>query len=114
METEAWLLAEHTHFARLHPQLSPDLIARELGFDPRNDDMQLREVPSKDLQDAYFLVQLVYDKSQARVERTLDHLDLELICSTPCTKSEDLGRLVKGVEDFFAPGDGRSQSRDDV
>jgi len=109
METEAGFLAEHTHFARLDARLSPDLIARELGFDPRNDDMQLREVPSRDLQDAYFLVTLLYDKSRACVERTLDRLDLELVCSTLCTKSEDLGRLVQRVEDFFAPRGNPSQ-----
>jgi hypothetical protein len=110
MEIEAWFLAEHTHLARVHAELSPDVIARELGFDPRNDDVQLREVPSRDLRDAYLLVKLFYDKSRACVERTLECLDLELVCSTLCTKSEDLGRLVQRVEDFFAHGDKPSES----
>ncbi len=41
MEIETWFITEHTHFQKLHPALTPDLIKTQLGFDPRTDDIQL-------------------------------------------------------------------------
>jgi len=102
MEIEAWFLAEDTHFARLHRDLSADRVASELEFNPRTDDMQLRDRPSRDLADAYFLVQVIYDKSRERVSRTLDCLDFEAVSTTLCAKFPDLEALVGGVVEFLS------------
>ena len=37
METEAWFLAEHSHFPRIHDSLTIERIQQEFGFDPVND-----------------------------------------------------------------------------
>lgn len=79
MEIEAWFLAEYSHFARIHAALTPERVNEELGFDPVNEDTQIRERPSKDLEDIYFLETVIYDKSRARVERTVDSLDFTVI-----------------------------------
>jgi hypothetical protein len=45
MTIEAWFLAEHTHFPKIDPRLTPALIHAELGFDPSAHDMRLRDRP---------------------------------------------------------------------
>ena len=46
MEIEAWFMAEHTHFQRIHTALTIDRIKAELTFDPSQDNMELRDHPS--------------------------------------------------------------------
>lgn len=101
MEAEAWFLAEYSHFPRIQANLTIDRIQRELGFDPVNDDMQLRHRPSKDLENIYFLETVNYHKTRADVECTVDCLDLAIIQHQIATKIHDLGDLVKQLRTFF-------------
>lgn len=66
MEVEAWFLAEYSHFERVHPELTPDLILRELGFDPREFNPSDRENPAADLEQTYLLKGVVYDKFEVK------------------------------------------------
>lgn len=62
MEIEAWFLAEHSHFERVHDTISIANIANTLGFNPAVDDMTARNTPAQDLNACYGLVGLFYEK----------------------------------------------------
>lgn len=101
MEIEAWFLAEHTHFNQIRQDLTMDLICTKLGFDPSVDDMQNREHPANDLENAYFLVLLNYHKTRAHVERTVDAIDFPSITTDVANKFRDLERLIELIRSFF-------------
>jgi len=102
MEAEAWFLAEHSHFSRIHASLTIERIQQEFGFDPVNDDMQLRDHPSKDLEDIYFLETINYHKTRQHVERTVNSLDFSIVQNELATRIDDLENLVRLVHTFFA------------
>lgn len=104
MEIEAWFLAEYSHFPRIHASLTIDRIKQECGFDPVNDDMQLRERPSKDLEDVYFLETINYHKTRAHVERTVNSLDFSVVQNELATRIDDLGTFVALLQSFFGAG----------
>lgn len=79
MEVESWFIAEHTHFARLHSDLTPELIAERIGFDPARDDPESLDRPSVELHRMYSLVGLAYSKTHAEVQQTVAALDYEAI-----------------------------------
>jgi hypothetical protein len=102
MEIESWFLSEFTHFQRLDPTLTPAAIRHALGFDPTAEDMQLRRRPSADLNDAYHLVGLAYQKSGRHIQRTVDiidysHLYLGMSCRLP-----DLDALNAALDQFLS------------
>jgi hypothetical protein len=76
MEIEAWFLAEHTHFPRIHESLTCELIQATLGFNPELQDMQDRDEPVSDLNNVYSIAGMRYRKNRQRVERTVNALDL--------------------------------------
>lgn len=102
MEAEAWFLAEHTHFSRIHASLTIDRIRQEFGFDPVNDDMQMRDYPSKDLEDIYFLETINYHKTRDHVERIVNTLDFSIVQDEVSAKIDDLQNLVRLIQTFFS------------
>ena len=103
MEVEAWFLAEHTHYERIHADLTPSRIKQKLGFHPEQDDMQLRDSPAENLNRAYNLVDETYDKSRANAQRTINALDHKAIRDTLINKLPPLRELVNGIVRFFTP-----------
>nr|VFK21015.1 MAG: hypothetical protein BECKLFY1418C_GA0070996_108311 [Candidatus Kentron sp. LFY] len=101
MEIEAWFLAEYAHFPRIHPSLTRARIGREFGFDPAEDDMQLRDHPARDLEAVYFLEAIPYAKSRKDVERTVDSLDFSRIRDEVAARIADLARLTGLIRAFF-------------
>nr|VFJ87621.1 MAG: hypothetical protein BECKLFY1418B_GA0070995_100751 [Candidatus Kentron sp. LFY]VFJ93541.1 MAG: hypothetical protein BECKLFY1418A_GA0070994_103230 [Candidatus Kentron sp. LFY] len=101
MEIEAWFLAEYAHFPRIHPSLTRARIGREFGFDPAEDDMQLRDHPARDLEAIYFLEAIPYAKSRENVERTVDSLDFSRIRDEVAARIADLARLTGLIRAFF-------------
>lgn len=73
MEVEAWFLAEYSHFPRIDATITVPAIIAACGFDPVNDDMQLRPTPAKDMKDCYAIGGKTYDKGNAQA--TADALD---------------------------------------
>lgn len=73
MEIEAWFLAEHGHYAKIDPALTALAVRERLGFDPVNDDMQLRPKPAEDLSNCYALAGKTYVKGNAKT--TVEALD---------------------------------------
>ncbi len=98
METESWFLSEHTHFERIDPALSIQLIKTALGFDPSFDDMQLRLNPKDDLNNCYNLVGKNYIKPNPM---TVDALDYPYIYLTLQNKINHLQKLILSIDEFF-------------
>ncbi len=102
MEIEAWFLAEHTHFPRIHPRLSASRIAAMHGFDPSVDDMQLRTNPALDLHNAYSLEGLAYQKKGSQVQRTVEALDYADMYLEHKTKFPDFAVFMRVIDQFFS------------
>ncbi|MGA2498944.1 MAG: hypothetical protein ABSH20_14475 [Tepidisphaeraceae bacterium] len=99
MEIEAWFLAEHTHFARIDPALTVAAIAAALGFNPEQDDMQLRTAPCDDISKCYALAGKAYVKGNARI--TVDALDCTCIYAGLVDKIPYLKKLCRIIESFL-------------
>ena len=101
MEIEAWFLAEHNHFHRIDPTLTPAVITASLGFNPATSDMSLRAEPAADLDACYQLAGKRYMKGDPMTVEALDYaaVYLELQDAIPY-----LNRLSDGIGDFIALG----------
>lgn len=100
MEVEAWFLAEYTHFPRIDATISVPAIVAACGFDPVNDDMQLRPTPADDMKDCYAIGGKPYEKRYAKATvEALDyaHVYAGLIDRFPYLKSfcEIIGAFLK-------------------
>jgi hypothetical protein len=102
MEIEAWFLAEHTHFSRIHPRLSASRIAVLHGFDPSVEDMQLRTNPAFDLHNAYSLEGLAYQKKGSQIQRTVEALDYAEMYLEHKTKFPDFAVFMRVIDQFFS------------
>ena len=98
MEIEAWFLSEYTHFKKIDPLLNLDLIIKNLGFDPSNDDMQLRMEPQADLNRCYSLAGKKYIKSN---QLTVDALDYAYIYINVQGKIHHLNKLISNIDAFL-------------
>ena len=102
MEIETWFICEHTHFARMHPSLTPVHIKASLGYDPSVDDMQLRPIPSDDLDAIYRLVGRRYRKDYRHMMQLLDRLDYAYLYCEVLHRLPDLNLLVESISSFLA------------
>jgi hypothetical protein len=102
MEIEAWFLAEHTHFPRIHPNLSVSRIAELYGFDPSIEDMQLRTNPALDLHNAYSLEGFAYKKTGSQIQRTVNALDYAAMYLEHKAKFPDFAVLMRVIDQFFS------------
>jgi len=102
MEIEAWFLAEHTHFPRIHPRLLASRIAALHGFNPSVDDMQLRDHPALDLHIAYSLEGLAYQKTGDQIQRTVEALDYAEMYLEHKTKFPDFAVFMRVIDQFFS------------
>lgn len=102
METEAWFLAEHTHFSKIHPNLTISRIRASFNFDPSSDDMQLRDCPHEDLHSIYALEGLAYRKNRSQIQRTVSVLDYERIYLDLVTMFPDIQTLIGSLDAFFS------------
>ena len=100
MEIEAWFLAEETHFQRIDPSITVQSIRARLGFDPENDDMELRPCPADDLNACYAIGGKTYVKNQAK--DTIDALDYALVYIKLRGKINYLDRLITVVDQFLS------------
>jgi hypothetical protein len=75
MEVEAWFAQEHTHYTRIHPSLSKELIRANLGVDLDAISAEDIHKPSEFLDRAYRLVGERYSKKRSVVSRTTEVLD---------------------------------------
>ncbi len=101
MEIEAWFLAEHTHFKRIHESLTIDRIKAELNFDPSQDNMELRDRPSQDLHQIYALEGLAYKKRKGHTERTVEALDYAEIYLNLSSRLQAIREFTSEIDRFM-------------
>jgi hypothetical protein len=99
MEIEAWFLAEHTHFPRIHPAITVPAIIAALRFDPVNDDMQLLPTPSAGLSNCYALAGVAYIKGNAQM--TVNALDCAHVYAGLVDRFPYLKKLCEIIETFL-------------
>jgi hypothetical protein len=103
MESEAWFIAEHTHFQKMSRRnIDQSEVCRVLGYDPSAHDVQLIADPSSDLHKAYSqLAKLGYNKSREHVVRTTSNLDFERIYEEVSLRIPDLASLICRINQFL-------------
>ncbi|MDR3632322.1 MAG: hypothetical protein P4L84_00720 [Isosphaeraceae bacterium] len=99
MEIEAWFLAEATHYERIDPSITIEVIKNTCGFDPVIDDMQLRPFPANDLNNCYSIGGKIYEK--ANPANTVASLDYNEVCLNIAPKFNDLQRLIDLIGGFL-------------
>ncbi|NJK36098.1 MAG: hypothetical protein HC919_14820 [Oscillatoriales cyanobacterium SM2_2_1] len=104
LELEAWFIAEWHHFAVLDPDLTPERIQEELGFDPRTESVEHLSHPADFLRQIYRLVGLSYHKRRNEVVELTRALDFAHLCGTQRERVPYLGRLLEILEEFFRSG----------
>ncbi|MFT3788459.1 MAG: hypothetical protein QM770_20195 [Tepidisphaeraceae bacterium] len=77
MEIEAWFIAEHTHFPKVHASLTHELVKSILGIDPRIDNTEHLAHPAGELNRVYGSVGESYEKRRASISRTIEALDID-------------------------------------
>ena len=102
MEIEAWFIAEHTHFPRMHATLTHSTVCGKLGYDPSTHDVTTIGHPCSDLRAVYALAGLPYNKSRRHVERTVNELLYENIYEHVKNRIADLNRLIEIIDAFFS------------
>jgi hypothetical protein len=102
MEIEAWFIAEHTHFERMHASLTAAAVNAKLGYDPSTHDVQTIPTPAGDLRSAYSLAGLGYSKTRTQVERTVSHLDYAFAYLSIRTRIPDFDILVACIDRFLS------------
>lgn len=100
MEIEAWFLAETSHFQKVSPNITLELIKSTLGFDPENDDMGKRPTPTQDLDNCYRIGEKSYSKRA--VSSTINKLDYALMYLHFGNKDKYFKRLVKSIDAFLS------------
>jgi len=105
MEIEAWFLAEYTHFHRLNPTagMTPALVRGWFGFNPETDDMALRDHPALDMEKIYFIAARTYRKKIGSLRRTVNLLDVELMCLNLVARYPPLKLLVDTISNCLFP-----------
>jgi hypothetical protein len=103
MEIETWFISEHTHFSRVDPALTIARINATLGLDPSVDDIQLRPIPSEDLDAIYQLVGQRYKKDYHSTQQLLNRLDYTFLYCDVLHRLPDLNVLVESMNAFLTP-----------
>lgn len=106
METEAWFIAEATHFQRLHNTLTPNNILTTLGVDLSTINVEAIPHPSELLHNIYKLAGFSYlsgknKKSEVRVRRTCRNLDFGDIYLRLPAKLPSLKSLIDEIDNCF-------------
>lgn len=94
MEIEAWFISEYTHFHRIDPSITMDLIRTSLGFDPAVDDMTSRPTPMLDLHNCYQLAGKGYQKPGVDTINALDYSQLYLETRNRIQYLDKLSHLI--------------------
>lgn len=101
METEAWFLGEYHHLKKVSRKLTPEFIAKHMGFNPRTGNMEDLENPASDMKTVYQLVGHDYTKKRDRLNAVVSKLDFQFFTHELADKMPSLKKFVEGLESFF-------------
>ncbi len=99
MEVEAWFLAEYFHFLNIDAKITVPAIIAACGFDPVNDDMQLRPTPANDMNACYAIGGKTYKKGNAQA--TVQALDYAHVYAGLVDKFAYLKKLCEIMAAFL-------------
>lgn len=103
-EIEAWFIAEETHYARIHPNLTPPIIAGVLGGFPEQLNVESVTHPAASLDRIYQVAGKRYCKDRKirwRIERTVEVLDWENIYIKVRKRVAALNQLCSEIDQFL-------------
>lgn len=101
-EIEAWFLNEYSHYERLNPALTRQVISSQAGFDPVTSSAELEiRHPAGKLKFIYALAGETYDKKQSGMHRMLSLLDFDTLYSEVRPMSNSFDEFVAGIERFM-------------
>ncbi len=101
METEAWFLGEYKHLKKVSRKLTPEFVMKNLGFNPRSENMEHRNHPAEDMKAAYQLVGHDYTKKRDRLNAVISKLDFQYFTHGLANEMSSLGKFIHGLEQFF-------------
>jgi hypothetical protein len=93
-EIEAWFIAEENHYARISHKLSFQTANEITGIDVRTDSTESILHPSSALKQIYIKGGTTYDKSERKVQRTVDSLDYENLYLNVRNRNNSLNALL--------------------
>jgi hypothetical protein len=102
MEIEAWFIAETSHFPKVHPELTLNLIEEQLGITIVPEEIERWDHPSERINQIYHLVpDRSYRKKRGRVNRTIDILDYASLYLNLRYRIEHLGEFIDHIDQFL-------------
>lgn len=97
LETEAWFIAESTHFERLPRPISPHELAASFGID-RDINPDHIEHPAILLDDIYRTKGMRYEKRRLQVTKLVRRLSMEEMYTSVASRSSSFRQLVSVLE----------------
>ncbi len=101
LETEAWFIAENSHFPRIHPSLTVDAILAGTGVDV-SASSELITHPYVALRSIYGLAGKEYNKSKAVVSDTVGALDIVQFLGLAGERAPSVRPLVERLQYIFS------------
>ncbi len=102
MEIEAWFIAEHTHFAKLHPGISIENANKAIGADVQTMDVETIDHPAATLDKVYKTVGRAYRKQRKRVSKIVDALDFDRLYLELADRVSALKLLCQHLDWFLS------------
>ena len=104
-ETEAWFLAEETHYPKIAKKLSLETANEIAGIDISSDSTEIIPHPSDILKQVYIRGGTTYDKSREKVERTINALDYENMYVNVRNRNSSLNELLTCLDGVITASD---------
>jgi hypothetical protein len=101
METEAWFLGEYRHLRKVSRKLTPEFIEKQMGFNPKTENMEDRDHPSDDMKAVYQMVGHDYTKKRDRLNAVVSKLDFQYFTHGLTDRMPSLNKFVTELEHFF-------------
>ena len=93
-ETEAWFLAEETHYPRISKRISLETANEIAGIDVSKENTETIPHPSETLKQIYIKGGTTYDKSREKVQRTVNALSYENLYMAVRKRNNSLNDLL--------------------
>lgn len=101
METEAWFLGEYRHLRKVSRKLTPEFVEKQMGFNPRTDNLEELERPADLMKAVYQLAGHDYTKKRDRLNAVVSKLDFKYFTHGLTERMPSLERFVTELELFF-------------
>jgi hypothetical protein len=101
-EIESWFIAEENHYAKISNKLSFQTANEITGIDIRTDSTESVPHPSSVLKQIYIKGGTTYDKSEKKVQRTVNALDYENLYINVRTRNNSLNEFLTCLDGLIS------------